>query len=84
MSKKVVEEFDLKKLQSNQETVVKLKDEIANNVYKQALLINKLQEEVATSEALRLLMQEKHGTVNIDLVTGEISDIIDGKPDQKD
>jgi hypothetical protein len=80
MSKKV-EDFDLKKLQENNQAIISLKDEIANMEYSKALLINKLQAEVNSSDNLRSLMSEKYGAVSIDLSSGKISEITDGKPD---
>lgn len=78
---KTVEKFDLKKLQENNNNVARIKDEVATIEYKKAILINKLQQEVNVSDSLRSLMKEKYGNVSIDLVSGEITEITDGKPD---
>jgi len=82
--KKTVEQFDLNKLRENNKAIAMFKEEIALAEYKKAILINKLQHEVTTSEALRDLMNEKYGVVSIDLVSGEITELEDGKPDQED
>lgn len=80
---KKIEEFDLRNLQKNHKAISEIKDRIANCEFEKAILINKLQQEVNTNDALREHMNARYGLVSIDLVSGKITEIEDGKPDQE-